>query len=247
MIYDNDEDGLNLGFVAIGGNKDTICFHITGEGCHRIPQSGYRWLAEWLPTVGGRITRVDMAHDDFDGKHTVDMAADWYLEGKFKAGGREPKMNQHGNWKRPDGSGRTIELGKRENGKMLRVYEKGKQLGDPSSPWVRWEGELRAKHRLIPFEVLIRPGMYLAGMYPCLGWIAETQERIKVIQKTARITYAKLHDSARLAYGRFIYAMQHIGHSADDIVNQLIRTDGLPKRLILPLIPSYKGDTTTYG
>ncbi|MCB1808484.1 MAG: hypothetical protein KDJ99_26030, partial [Candidatus Competibacteraceae bacterium] len=116
-----------------------------------------------------------------------------------------------------------------------------------SSPWVRWEGELRSTRRVIPFDVLVCPGMYLAGMYPCLGWIAETQERVRVVQKTATISYAKLQDSARIAYGRFIYAMQHIGHSAEDIVNQLIRTDKLPKRLILPLLPSYTNEVLAHG
>jgi DNA relaxase NicK len=48
-------------------------------------------------------------------------------------------------------------VGKRKNGKLLRVYEKGKQLGDESSPWVRWELELHNRDRVIPWEVLLEP------------------------------------------------------------------------------------------
>lgn len=45
----------------------------------------------------------------------------------------------------PDGRGRTFYVGRRENGKLLRVYEKGKQLGAENSPWVRIELELHNK------------------------------------------------------------------------------------------------------
>ena len=58
------------------------------------------------------------------------------------------------------------------NGKMLRIYEKGKQLGDSESPWVRVEAELRNKSRVIPWDALTRPGSYLAGAYPCLAYLS---------------------------------------------------------------------------
>ncbi len=48
----------------------------------------------------------------------------------------------------------------------MRIYEKGKQLGDPESPWVRWELELHNTDREIPFDVLLQPGRYVAGAYP---------------------------------------------------------------------------------
>jgi hypothetical protein len=34
-------------------------------------------------------------------------------------------MDQVGNWHRPDGTGRTVIIGIRENGKRLNVYESG--------------------------------------------------------------------------------------------------------------------------
>ncbi len=46
--------------------------------------------------------------------------------------------------------GRTLYIGKRENGKMLRIYEKGKHLGNPVSSWVSVELELKGKNRIIP-------------------------------------------------------------------------------------------------
>ena len=58
------------------------------------------------------------------------MPFNFYLTGQFNAGGNKPSCSQQGNWIEADGSGRTFYVGKRKNGKLLRVYEKGKQLGD---------------------------------------------------------------------------------------------------------------------
>lgn len=71
------------------------------------------------------------AVDDVEGVHTVDMSVELYLSGAFGSGGRRPSCHQNGNWIDPDGTGRTFYVGKRENGKLLRVYEKGMQLGIP--------------------------------------------------------------------------------------------------------------------
>jgi phage replication initiation protein len=73
-----------------------------------------------------------------------------YRQGLFGAGGRQPLLRQHGNWISPDRHGRTIEVGSRENGKRLCVYEKGMQLGAPWHPLTRWELSLGNKDRDIP-------------------------------------------------------------------------------------------------
>ena len=113
-----------------------------------------------------------------------------------------PSSKQHGSWIAPDGTGRTFEVGKRKNGKMIRIYEKGNQLGDPNSPWVRWEIELHNKQRELPWDVLINPGPYIAGAYPCTRWVSDEASRIRTIQKTAKIGYDALMHYARQAYGR---------------------------------------------
>ena len=60
----------------------------------------------------------------------------------------------------------------------MRVYEKGKQLGDTSSPWVRWELELHNRDRIIPWDVLLEPGKYLAAAYPCMDWVSAGMMKI---------------------------------------------------------------------
>lgn len=101
-----------------------------------------------------------------------------YDEGLFNCGGNQPGCEQRGNWRKPNGKGRTLYVGNRENGKMARIYEKGMQLGAPGHPWVRWEVELHNTDRVIPWEVLLEPGKFLAGTYPnALGWVQDEMQR----------------------------------------------------------------------
>ena len=39
------------------------------------------------------------------------------------------QVSDAGNWKRPNGKGRTLYIGCRESGKSCRIYEKGKEQG----------------------------------------------------------------------------------------------------------------------
>lgn len=74
---------------------------------------------------------------------------------EFTAGeGRPPRHSTPGDWlSETPYYGRTLEIGRRENGKMLRAYEKGLQLapGSTATKWTRFEVELRRKDRDIPW------------------------------------------------------------------------------------------------
>lgn len=239
LVYPDGDSSVNLGFVAIGGNNETICVHITGKGCMALSDERLAWLEDWLrDTVKGKITEIHLAHDDFKGEYSVDLALEWWKDRKFKSvfGGRNPSVSQGGNWVEPDGKGRTLYVGKRENGKMMRIYEKGKQMGDAEHPWTRWEGELRSKDREIPFDVLTNPGGYLAGMYPCLDWIERDVCRVKIVRKTAKIIMDDFIRSAKNAYGKFITVLEELEWTPEQIVDGLKRPkeDGPPKRLIIP-------------
>lgn len=218
---------------AYGGQRGTGFLSFPGEACALIPdwEKAYRYLWD---TLKARITRWDGAVDDFEGRYTVDMALEWYLCGRFGTGGNKPSMRQAGNWAEPDGSGRTLYIGKGKHGKMLRVYEKGKQLGDKGSPWVRWELQLGNRDRVIPLEVLLNPGPYVAGAYECLDWITEEASRIKTINKTAEISYDHLVRYARSAYGSLLRVMREVEGGADAVLDKLVMP-GLPKRLRLPI------------
>lgn len=211
-----------------------------GEACHLVP--------EWQDLIillrdrlDGRISRWDGAVDDFAGIHSVDYAVELHKTDKFKTGGNKPKPRQAGNWLEPDGSGRTLYIGKRKNGKMARIYEKGMQLGSPWHPWVRWEIELHNKDRIIPWEVLLEPGSYVAGAYPkALGWVQEEMQRIRTIKNTAEISYDCLIHHGANGYGKLINVMMEVEGSAEKVVEKL-RRDGIPKRLSTPSITGFEG------
>ncbi len=178
----------------------------------------------------GKITRWYGAVDVYNGKPSVDDAVQYYEEGLFNCGGKKPSCSQHGNWIDPDGSGRTFCVGKRKNGKFLRVYEKGKQLGDPDNVWVRWELELHSRRGNIPWEVILEPGKYLAASYPCMVWVNDIQERIKANTKTAQISYESSIFHLRHSYGKLINVMLEVEGSPEKVIELLIR-EGVPARL----------------
>ena len=228
--------GKTAAFFAYGGNCGTGFLTFPGEACHQIPS--WTELVQFLrDCLHARITRWDGAVDDYDGLHSVDSSVELYQAGLFNAGGRKPQINQCGNWLDPDGSGRTFYIGKRRNGKMLRVYEKGMQLGIPWHPWVRWELELHNTDREIPWDAVLEPGKYVAGAYPkALGWISEEQTRIRTLQRTSRIGYDALTHWASIAYGKLIDVMMAVEGSSERVI-EILRREGFPARLDLPPLP----------
>lgn len=227
--------------LGIGGQNDTVFLSLNGEACTLIPLKAWPFLVTLLEThFQAKITRWDGAVDDFAGIHSVDWAVDQYRANNFNSGGNRPSCNQHGNWIEPDGRGRTFEIGKRKNGKMMRVYEKGKQLGDPASLWTRLELELHNRDREIPWDVVLNPGGYVAGAYPCMQWVTDELSRIATLQKKAKIGYDCLTHYARIAYGSLINVMLQREGSPEKVVERLIR-EGKPARLMLPVPPEHTG------
>lgn len=214
---------------AFGGQRYTAFLSLPGEGCSFI--SDWPSFASFLcDELKARITRWDGAVDDFDGTHSVDDAVALFKSGGFNHGGRNPKPRQHDNWITPDTLGRTFEVGSRKNGKLIRIYEKGKQLGDPTSLWVRWEVELHATDRIIPWDVLLRPGDYVAGAYPCLSWISGQALRIRTIKAQDSISYQHLVKAASTSYGSLINVMMLRENNPNQIIEQL-RRPAIPRRL----------------
>ena len=140
------------GLVAFGGpsQNQTIHVELSGTGCRQIKD----WILihDWFETTDCRITRIDLAHDDLQGK-TVNVAnaIKWYDDGLFTSNGRPPSRHLHFDF--DSGAGKTLNIGTRGNDRYTRIYEKGKQLGDPLSPWCRAEIEFKAETKTIPNEI----------------------------------------------------------------------------------------------
>ncbi len=232
------------GFVAFGGNNkivdytgkeqtrpERIQIYLSGEGCRMVKDWGrvHRVLSS-LDNYNPKITRVDIAYDDHQGQRDVDYAAHSYRAGLFAGNGRPPKGQRIDDM--GSGDGCTFYVGSRDSGRFLRIYEKGKQLGDKASPWVRWEVELSAKQCDIPLCVLLYPRRYLAGSYPCLDWISRARLVIETAKKREHIEFQHLVNHGRRAYGSLInYMMTKRDMSEKQIVDSLIR-DGVPGRLV---------------
>lgn len=232
----------NGGFIAWGGNnkvrdydgetqrevEERLQVYITGDGCMRVPD--WNRVAKKLEKLEARLTRLDIAFDSHDGAYTVDDCKNWWLDGLFNGQGRPPKSKFIDDMGSKEG--RTFYVGKRENGKMLRCYEKGKQLGDPNSPWVRFECELHANDRVIPISALCNPAAYLAGCYRALEFISSVIERIKTARLKLDIQFAKLMRIARTQYGKLLhFANRYVGLSEEQVFVDLVNCDGFPDRL----------------
>ena len=221
--------GDGWGMVCHGGQNGTILVMLSGAGCTAAKPGWELRLKTFLENAKRpRISRVDLAHDDFTGAtYSVDRADQEHTDGLFHIHGRNPDCEHRGNWKNPNGKGRTLNVGNRKNGKFCRVYEKGRQLGDKTSNWVRIEVEFKSVDRVIPFDVLLRPGEYLAAAYPAFSWINQVQERIFTTQKATEATVAKAKAWIKHQCGSSLKWMRDI-LGDDEFFKQLTR-DGDPK------------------
>lgn len=218
------------GQILWGGvnQRGTINVSISGEGCAKI--EAWQTVAAWLASQQAKLTRVDLAHDDFTCEtFSIEKLREWYEAGEFGLGGRQPEAQLVDDL--GSGKGRTFYVGNRKNGKLLRGYEKGKQLGDPASPWVRVEVEWHDKSRVLPYDMLTRPGQYLAGAYPCLHILSKEQEKIKTIFRGAKIVFDRAVANLRQQGGKLVNLMLSVfGGDYGEVVEHL-RRDGIPKRI----------------
>lgn len=230
MIELDDGASHHVARLDWGGthHKMRARLDLSGSACGLIDSwsSIQQWISEQFDY---KLTRVDLAVDCLKGEYTVEDARDWYLSGEFNAGGRNPRHSTPGDWFAPH-YGRTLEIGRRTNGKMLRCYEKGRQLGQPESPWTRFEVELRNIDRDLPLDILTECDRYFSGAYKCLERILESAgERIPTHQAEGEISIEKLTEHARASYGRLVHTLR-LTLTAGEVIEQLSRT-GTPRRL----------------
>lgn len=231
--------GDGMGFVCFGGQRTTMLVTLTGQGCQNAVVGWEKRLFDFLTKLAMRpsISRIDLAHDDFDGSYlSVDWAdAQWDAGGfTFKKGGRPPEAQNVGNWKRPSGKGRTFTVGQRTSSKFCRFYEKGKKEGDKSSPWCRCEVEFKNTNTIIPFDVLLNPTDFFAAAYPCFSHFVqvETPQRMEVKIKTAQITVDACIEVTKHQFGKYIRVFRELWgdkEALDLICNEA--DDYWPKRM----------------
>ena len=219
-----------LAVVAWGGDSQLgrVYVQFASKGCAKVTKAGFGLIRDFLEAREGKVSRVDVTLDDLKGHASLDSFRKQYLNGEFCRAGRNPKMVEHIN---NDDSGDTISVGTRKGGLMVRIYEKGRMLGDTASEWIRVEVELRAIKRLIPLDVLVNPAPYFIGAYPALGRAYPNPEVVPVTIKTKSIeNFLSLDKALRTAAA-----------SAGSFVAFMIHCNACPRKLVALMERSFGG------
>lgn len=227
-----DRAGEMVGKIGLGGNRGTWCVSLSGAGT--------KWVKNWhatqmaLTQLNARISRCDLAFDDYDGSifDVHDMRAR-ATRNEFRQGGTPPK------WRFLDDGGHntgcTLYVGTKGH-KELCIYEKGKQLKDPESRWVRCEVRLYGKHGEIPHSVLTDPLAFLRGAYDVLEMLLadiarDACTRIKSERAQVEATGEALVRYLRRQVGPSLHLLlEAFGGSFEDFLHARVVREGTPGR-----------------
>lgn len=224
------------GMIELGGSmtlrkngRPSLRFELTGLGCGIVEGRGdasadhaQRWCAlrAKLERVAGVLTRADIAFDDFDGTRGLDLARTMYQVGEFdyRFAGEMQRPKARGFDDYDSGDGSTFYVGHSSSEKQLRVYEKGKQLGDPDSPWVRWEVQLRSSsRRKLTLDVLTEPLAYARGAFDCLDFISRCVARLVVTREATKATVKSVLRHAKRMYGATFHRLAMLAPDRESV------------------------------
>lgn len=246
-LYRHD---VNSGVIAWGANNGGVMISFSGTGCAGLDIPKLHHMLKKMPNV--KITRLDIAYDDYEGKTTVLDYFQNLEEGGFCKTNQAPSWSfiqtgelqkltaeQQADWRKKHGwqkrydcianGGNTLYVGSRKNGKMSRIYEKGKQMGSDSQPnWVRAELELRSVDRVIPLDALINTDGVFADAYPAFQFVSQLRFTIETTPRKRKHTGAlvaeRLNRYCSQSYGKYLNFLRHIQElSSDEIINQLTK------------------------
>lgn len=230
-----DQGGEHVGLIEFGGlntiredGTRTARIELTGAGCRLYEASSgsdhaQRWslLASLLGCFDARITRIDIAADDFAGTYPVAWAIEKYEAGQFDKRGQRPKarlIDDMGNR-----TGKTFYVGSRKSEQQLRVYEKGREKGDPNSGWVRYEGEFHASNRReLPLDMLVDSAPYLVGAYPVLDFVDGIGERLRIATAEMLASCVRAVAHFRRQYGPMVNALLHASGGDEATLARLV-------------------------
>lgn len=219
-----------VGVVAREGNGDTVCISISGSGMFAVDLPRARLALEHY---GARITRIDAAFDDLEGQRIdIDALRRCASFGLFDSRGKPASRSFIDDL--GSGTGCSLYVG-RKGDKQLNVYEKGKQKGDPNSPWVRAEVRLWAKNRVLPLSMLDSPLGAILGAYPRLrAWLPDAApSRARSVRRMVEADAGQMHRWLKSAAGKSIGMMRDAAAKAgisDGQLLDLVSRKGMPDR-----------------
>lgn len=225
---------IKLGLVAMGGANvgGTMLVDITGTGCGVV--SDWDSVYATMQDLDAKITRCDLAVDFLEGEYSIDQIDEMYFAGEFNSGGRIPKRRriESGDSNQSCSGGVTVEIGRRVNGKMVRAYEKGRQLGNQDSKWLRIEVELHNRDRVIPHDIVLKRSEYFSGAHKALAtFINAAAEKIKTQQVQHETSVEIMTGHMVTSYGKLIDQLMIKSDGDAEAVIKQIRIKGIPNRL----------------
>ena len=218
------------GKIAFGGNADTLLISLSGAGTPFI--GSHAQCVYDLGNHDAKITRIDIAHDDFIGELPDVHAFAALARSGFFNGANGQVASRRFIDDLGTGAGSSLYIGKKGD-KELNLYEKGKEQGDPLSPWLRFEGRLWAKNRRIPLDAITNGREYLIGAYPqLLPYLpTENSKRCELTRKKVAACAIAQATWLENACGRTLGLLQRSMPPAQfDVYIQSLSRSGLPKR-----------------
>lgn len=244
---------VSVGWIAFGGNDDTVYFQISGTGCKHVfsHTNGHR-LHHWLSFFDVKVLRrIDLFYDDFDGNFDCKYAELAYRDGAFKRskGGKNPRYSE--TYDRDDTGllGEIVRIGSRTSLVYWRIYNKALEQG-VNQTWYRTEVELKD----VSIDVLLTPAKHFAGL-------CRFSESINLSDKFAVNPIFKLKKSVELTLeaktrwlrrqcGRAIYDLvEDWMLSGEEVLTRLSGKDckHIPKDRAEELLAQIVGDNPKNG
>lgn len=252
--------GDSMGLFCIGHRNNRFLISLSGNGCLNAPLDGFLKLHDFLSRLnefGGdvRISRVDIAADYYTAGPTHAEFEAAYHRGEFVRQQRHlhskdawPNYQVYGcvHTNRGIQAGITDAIGVRTSDLYLRRYDKGRELGDPNSEWVRVELEIKNKDTVIPLDVLLRPETFFC-QYPWLRNLRDsTAEKMETKRQRAEITVEAAKKIIKVQFGKYLRVLRGLADSDEALINQLQSDDenDWPPRLAKvapqPFVPLHK-------
>jgi phage replication initiation protein len=163
--------------------------------------------------------RVDIALDTYLREVTFETVSEAYASGLFTTCGKPPSMRSIVPFDLYEG--RTIYVGKRDQPKYFRGYEKGYELikdfprhfnidtldGHKIADMFRCELELKAKNHHLPLDLLVNRDNYFSGAYPYLKTVLDVEPKVLRIarEENARRSLASMLEVLRNQYGNTLF------------------------------------------
>lgn len=209
---------LVIGDMSFGGEamRGWVWVELTGTGC--------QWVEDWNQCEQDlaqlrdfQYKRVDIALDTYKREVTHETVIEAHTVGMFTTIGKPPSMRQI--VPADPYEGRTVYVGKRDQPKFLRAYEKGYEqarkypgvvshIGDiPVGDWYRLELELKAKQQQLPEDLIENRDQFFAGAYPYLQSVLEVEPMVlkQSRDKHPQRTLASMLEVLRTQYGNTLF------------------------------------------